>query len=72
MPPFRVTKYDASGAPVWERLGEHRWTSPYHQISIEVDDRINGGTRRISVPGIRKSSRILRSLTNTKEMPPKL
>jgi hypothetical protein len=60
MLPKRVTKYDERGDPVWEFVGETRWTSPYHQISIEIDDRIKGGTRRVPVIGLRRSSKLLR------------
>lgn len=61
---WRVTKYDTSGNPVWEKMGESRLQSPYHQVTIEVETY--RGVKRIPVEGIRRSSRLLRSEANDK------
>ena len=60
MPDRRVTGYDHAGQPIWERVGETRWTSPYHQTTIEIETE--RGPRRVPCIGIRKSSRLIRVL----------
>jgi hypothetical protein len=61
----RVTGYGPNGEPLWEFMDETRWSSPYHQITIEVET--HKGTARIPVTGIRRSSKILRSEVNKKD-----
>lgn len=44
---------------IWEEENDNKWTSPSHQITIEVDNP-RGGTYRKSVQGI-KSAKVFGS-----------